>query len=214
MTQSPPPLQTLPKQRHMSRPTKIAALILAAGESLRLGEPKQLVTYRGEPLIRHAALTADSSACDTITVALGASFDECLVALGDLPLGTVRVDNWESGMSQSIVSGVSLLQDQPDVSAILILLCDQPLVTSESLNRIIVEYKKTGAPIVASEYNGNLGAPVLFVRSLFPELITLSGDCGARELIRLHHNKVCRVSVPEAAIDIDTAEDLKRLTSR
>lgn len=192
-------------------PTKIAAIVLAAGESRRLGEPKQLVTFQGQSLIRNAALTALNSECDVTAVTLGSNSEVCLQEVGDLPVEILRVGRWSAGMSESIVIGATALQKRSDIAAMLVLLCDQPLVTSAALNELILKFKETGAPIVASGYNGEFGAPVIFARSLFSELISLSGDCGARDLIKRRRALLRSVPLPEAAVDIDTVEDLERL---
>ncbi|HSG99930.1 MAG TPA: nucleotidyltransferase family protein, partial [candidate division Zixibacteria bacterium] len=197
--------------RMIAEHRQIAALVLAAGESRRLGRPKQLAQFRGQPLLRHVAQTALQSHCDRVIVTLGANAGECRRVLETLPLETLMVEDWREGMSASIVAGATLAISRTEISALLVTLCDQPLVTAAMLNRILAEYKNTGAPIVASEYAGVLGAPVLFARNVFADLMSLRGDRGARDLLTSQRHPITCVSLPEAVCDIDTTADLERL---
>lgn len=191
--------------------TEIAALVLAAGESQRLGQPKQLAHFRGRPLLRHTAQVALQSDCDRVIVTLGANAGACQHVLEELPLETLMIKNWREGMSASIVAGARLVTTLPETSALLVTLCDQPLISATMLNVIIAEHKNTGAPIVASEYTGRLGAPVLFARRVFADLMSLQGDRGARDLITSQRHPVTGIPLPEAVCDIDTTGDLERL---
>jgi molybdenum cofactor cytidylyltransferase len=115
-------------------------------------------------------------------------------------------------MSSSIRVGLqALLAMNPSLEAVAIALCDQPFVSSQTLDRMIETYRVTGQPIIASEYSGTLGVPALFSRNLFSELMALKSTEGAKKLIKKHIQEAFRVPFPEGEIDIDTPNDYERL---
>ncbi|HEY0729971.1 MAG TPA: nucleotidyltransferase family protein [Pyrinomonadaceae bacterium] len=189
---------------------QIGILILAAGSSTRLGvgaTPKQLLVYKGQTLIRRAAETALGSVCRPVVVVLGAN----AVAVGaelELPLIVTRNHEWETGMASSLRVGLeAVLAAAGDIDAVVVLLCDQPFVTTELIDTLIERRRETGRTIVASEYNDARGVPALFARELFAELRELSGHEGARQIIRKHPHDTVAVAFAGAAIDIDTRDD-------
>ena len=188
--------------------------MLAAGGSTRLGRPKQLLPYDGKSLLRRAAETAVGSVCDPVVVVLGASAAECLPELHDLPVSTVINADWAEGMGSSLRVGVeTLLATCPlPRDAILVMLCDQPLLTARVLDGLVDAYTQTASPLVASAYDNVTGVPALFDRSLFPELLRLSGAQGARSILQQHAAHTHHVAFPDGAIDIDTAADYARLS--
>jgi molybdenum cofactor cytidylyltransferase len=190
----------------------IGLIILAAGASTRMGTPKQLLAYRGCTLIRHMAEVAIASVCQPIAVVLGAKAERIKPEISQLPIQIVENQQWEEGMSTSIRVGLeALLAMNPNLDAVAIALCDQPFVSSPTLERIVEAYRLTGKPIIASEYSGTLGVPVLFNRTLFSELMTLKSTEGAKKLIKKHIHEVFSVPFPEGAIDIDTPKDYEQL---
>lgn len=180
---------------------RVVAVVLAAGASIRLGRPKQLLQYRGEPLIRHAALVASGAGCDeTFVIVPPDSFAAELEGLG-----VTRIENpdWRRGVSSSIRAAVSAA----DGARILFTLCDQPLVTAEHLRDMI----RVDAPIVATEYRGVAGVPAAFAPRFAAELIALDGDRGARSIIEAHAAHVVPIRLEEAGVDIDTFDDYLKL---
>jgi molybdenum cofactor cytidylyltransferase len=189
---------------------QIGGLLLAAGGSRRFGSPKQLLQFHGKSLLRRAAETLVKSQCDPVIVVLGAEFEKSNAEIFDLPLGIVVNEDWRSGMSSSIRTGLrELLRVEPNLAATVITLCDQPHITAEHIDLLIKEHKQTGAAVVAAEYGGTTGVPALFSASLFNDLLALRGDQGARHLIR-DGDDATTIKLDEAAFDIDTRDDLNR----
>ncbi len=158
-------------------------VILAAGGSTRLGQPKQLLPYRGITLVEHAARTALDSGANEVVVVTGCEARQVADKLKELALIVAFNLDWAEGMGSSIRCGVSALG--ADIACVVISLCDQPRTTQDLLRDLAQRHFKTGAPIVASSYEGVMGAPSrAFGAELFPKLMSLTGDSGARELIR------------------------------
>ena len=199
----------------------IGLMILAAGASTRMGTPKQLLLYQGCSFIHHiteVAICASqqrfaiASLCQPIIVVLGANAERIKPEISQLPVQIVENQQWAEGMSSSIRVGLEgLLAVNPDLDAVAIALCDQPFVSSQTLNQLVEAYRLTGKPIIACEYAGTLGVPVLFHHTLFSELMTLKSNQGAKQLIKKHIDKVSSVPFPEGAIDIDTPNDYEQL---
>lgn len=193
---------------------KIGGLLLAAGGSSRLGQPKQLVRVEGKTLIRRSAEMLAASICDPVTAVLGAEIEESRRELAGLDISVCTNASWNVGISSSIKSGLRhLLRLEPDLDAVLIALCDQPYVTSGDIDRLAVEFRLGNASIVASAYDRVAGVPAVFATEMFDSLFALEGDEGARYLIRRSDN-VSTVDVDGAAFDIDTSDDLNRVVSK
>ncbi len=189
----------------------VGLIILAAGASTRMGTPKQLLAYRGCTLIRHMAEVAIASVCQPVAVVLGAYAERITPEVSQLPVQIVENQQWAEGMSSSIRVGIeALLTRNQSLEAVAIALCDQPFVSSQMLDRIVEAYRFTGKPIIACEYSGTLGVPVLFSRALFSELMALKSTEGAKQIIRKHIHEVFSVPFPEGAIDIDTPKDYEQ----
>ena len=177
---------------------KTVAAVLAAGLSRRLGTPKQLLEFRGLPLVRHAAIVALGAGCDE-TIVIG-SFRQ---ALAGLPVTLLDNPDAEEGMSSSIRLAVRYA----DGARLLLTLCDQPLVTSEHLRALV----EADAAIAATAYAGTIGVPAVFSSKFADELLALRGDVGARAVIQAHRDEVIALECEAAAIDIDTAADYEKL---
>jgi molybdenum cofactor cytidylyltransferase len=191
---------------------KIALLLLAAGGSSRMGRPKQLLTYRGQSLLRRAAETALATPCRPIIAVLGANAEESRTHLADLPLHTSENTNWPSGMGSSIKLGLRRALDlAPDSGAILITLCDQPLITPADLARLIDAHRASPHAIVATAYPNSPGVPALFLRRTFPDLLTLDDAAGAKSLLLAAGNSLLTIHIPAALTDVDTPDDYARL---
>lgn len=192
-----------------NRTPKIGGILLAAGGSTRFGSPKQLGIYQGKSLIRRAAETLVSSGCDLSVVVLGAEIEGSTKELEGLPINICVNENWQSGMSSSIRAGLEyVLNLEPNLDAVLITLCDQPHVTSDSLQLLLAKFQAKSTAVIAAQYGVTIGVPALFSSELFDRLIHLEGDKGARNLIR-SQNDLVTVEIDAAALDIDTPADAK-----
>lgn len=194
----------------------IGIVILAAGDSTRLGTPKQLLPYEGKSLLRRAAETALASDCRPIMVVLGASAAQCLAELSGLPVSSVVNADWAEGMGSSLRLGLATLAAESPIplEAVIVMLCDQPLLKAEILDALVEAYATTSSPIVAAQYGEVVGVPALFHRSLFPELLSLSGAQGAKQILRRYPDRTHTIAFSGGAIDIDTAADYARLNLR
>lgn len=183
--------------------SRVACAVLAAGASRRLGHPKQLASQRGVPLVRWAAECARHSRAHVSAVVVGAHVDSVCTALGPSPLAVLVNSDWEHGMATSIRVAVDWAERR-DSDALLLTLCDQPLLSPTHLDRLISEFERTGSP-VASYYARRNAVPALFPRSLFGCLKQLSGDGGARRL--LNDGRLVRpIPWPDGEFDVDTIE--------
>ena len=190
---------------------QISAIILAAGASTRFGQPKQLLDWGGVPLLAHVADVTLSSGLAPVVVVLGCQAEAARAALGTRPVQTVMNWRWEEGLSTSVRVGLTALP--PETEAVILLQCDQPLVTADLLRQIAARFEETGAAIVHPTHAGQRGTPTLFARRLFPELAAVSGDEGGRAVIARHTTEVATVEVanPDALADVDTPADYQRL---
>ncbi|GAA6621425.1 NTP transferase domain-containing protein [Scytonema sp. NUACC26] len=188
--------------------SNIGLILLAAGASTRMGTPKQLLQYQQQSLLRHMVEVAVASVCNPVIVVLGAYADRIR---SEIELSNVRiVENhcWSEGMSTSIRSGIEALNE--DVDAVVLMLCDQPFVSTQIINQLVNVFWATGGQIVASEYGGVQGVPALFKRTLFAELLTLSGAAGARQVIKQNAREVVSLPFPEGLFDLDTRDDYEQ----
>lgn len=192
--------------------TGIAAILLAAGASTRLGQAKQLIRLGNESLLRRTARLALEAGCAPLFVVLGYEAERIRAELTGLDATAVVNDGWAEGMGSSLRCGMEAVRGmgtQP--VGVLVLVCDQPKVTVEHLRRLLAEQDGGEARITASEYAGRLGVPAVFGRGFFAELLEMEGDRGAREVIRRHSASVNIVPWPEGEADVDRLEDLERL---
>ena len=189
-----------------------AIVLLAAGKSSRLGSPKQLLAYKGKNLLLHAVEIAVETSLKPIVIVVGANRDAMKNQLKDWEVEIAENNGWEEGIASSLHCGLNaVLQIKPTVDGIIFIVCDQPFVTASLLKNLLAVQHDTGLPIVASAYEDNLGTPAFFHKSLFPELMELKGDTGARKLIKQHEDLVATVSFPKGIVDIDTAADYEIL---
>ncbi|HEV7706440.1 MAG TPA: nucleotidyltransferase family protein [Gemmatimonadaceae bacterium] len=186
----------------------IAAVVLAAGGSSRLGTPKQLIDFRGEPLVRRAARAAAEAGANPVVVVLGAEATEIARALGGVEsVSSIVNDLWQSGLASSLAMGIrEAVRISPRCDALLIITGDQPLVSVEAL-RALLDTFVGDARLVAAEYSGTIGVPAIIGSEHFAAMLALEGDVGAGRWLRSRMSEVVRVPIAEAAFDIDTAED-------
>ena len=189
-----------------------AIVILAAGTSSRLGSPKQLLEYNGKTLLQHAIDTALATGCPKVMVVLGARADMLKTELANEPIEVLENKNWQEGMTSSIryaLQNITIAGFQPE--SIIFMVCDQPFVTSSLLMSLVEKGVETGLPIIASGYDDKAGTPAMFHKSMFPQLMDLKGDKGARALLAAQPEKVAIVPFPKGVTDIDTVADYKLL---
>ena len=191
-----------------SRP--VAVVVLAAGRGTRFGSTKQLAAAGGGTLVRTSVESLLSAGVGEVIVVIGHDADRVREALGDLPIRTVVNDRYGDGMATSIAAGVASLA--PDVAAAVVALADQP-VPPGVVERLVREWHSGGCVIVAPVYAGVRGNPVLFDAVVFPELLRLSGDRGARDLLDASPERVTPVEFDFAAPpDVDQPDDLATLS--
>jgi molybdenum cofactor cytidylyltransferase len=190
--------------------SRVAGLLLAAGEGRRMGAPKQLLRLGRTSLVRRATQALLASGCDAVFAVLGAHADLVAPELADLPVSVVENPRWRDGLAGSIRRGVEAALAAGRFDAVLLALADQPGVTSALLARLIGEFEGAGRSLAACSYAGTLGAPALFSRRHFAALCALRGDRGAKELLRRHESEVARVPFEDAAIDVDTRQGYAR----
>lgn len=189
---------------------RIGAVILAAGPSRRMGQPKLVLTHEGVPLLRRAVDAALGARCDEVVVVLGAHGDLYAPLLNGTPVRIVQNPRYHEGMSSSIQAGIEALAE--DVQAAMLMLADQPFIDASIIRRLIDTYLTSGKRIVACQYGAVRGAPTLFDRALFLELLVVHGDQGARQVIEAYPTQVATVEIPlERARDVDTPADVRML---
>ena len=187
-----------------------AIIILAAGSSSRLGQPKQNLVFRGQTLLQRAIDSALSTVGIHVLVVLGADADLVKPTIHHLPITIVNNPEWNQGLSTSIKTGIeAIVQIEPDLSAVILMPCDQPFVDTHLLNLLILQKTKTG--IAASFYNNELGLPILFNKKYFPDLLALDGDNGIENLLETNKDDVSDIYFPWAETDIDTMADFEKL---
>ena len=190
-------------------------IILAAGSSSRMGQAKQQLVYQQQTLLQRAINIASGIAEHKTIVVLGANHESILPDVDSKIADIVINPDWEQGMASSIKSGVTALQTlYPQIQEALLMLCDQPFVTTEILQQLIATGSDDDKRIVACTYQNTVGAPVLFGKQWFNELLSLQGQEGAKKLIIKHQQHVVIVPFAQGEIDIDTPENYQDLLKR
>lgn len=185
---------------------ELHCLVLAAGDSQRLGKPKQLLRIENETLL-HRICRQAQAVSPYVTAVLGAQAAQVTQAIDDLPIMRINNPDWHEGIASSLRAGVLALPATAD--AVMVLLCDQATINAGHLQKLAATWQRHPAAIVASAYNDIRGVPVIFPRSEFASLASLAGDKGAQEL--LLQDNVINVDLPAAACDIDTPADIEEL---
>jgi molybdenum cofactor cytidylyltransferase len=197
----------------MKEDSRISAVVLAAGTSSRMGRPKQLLPIDGRPLVQHVLDTARHSGISEIVLVLGHAAE---AIQPELELSGVRVvvnENYRQGMGSSLKVGLSSVD--PKTEAALVMLADQPFVHTATLDRLIVEHAAGKAQIVIPTYRGFRGNPVLLDRSMFPDVMRISGDIGCRAIFGDHLDAIVKLPVEDVGIllDLDQRSDYQNLRS-
>lgn len=189
-----------------------AVLLLAAGESKRMGTPKQELSYQGDTLLRHAVKEALELNLGVTAVVINDQTDEIKNQLDNLSVEIVINENSKEGIGSSIRKGVQhISQHYPQIEFLLIMLCDQPLVDASHLRSLIETQQSSGSAIAASYYDGRKGVPAIFHHTLFTPLQNLQGDTGAKHVIESLGEAVAIVDFPQGSIDVDTKEEYQQI---
>jgi molybdenum cofactor cytidylyltransferase len=191
----------------------VPAIILAAGASRRLGQPKQLIKYREETLLERALRLAKEAGAAPVLVLLGAHFAPICAMIPFNDAIPVLNDKWEKGLSSSIHAGLHELDVRaPDAPGVLVMSCDQPRLTANHLRALLASFATQPTPsIVVSSYSGAQGVPAIFPRLVFPDLHALRGDKGARSLLVQPPCPVISLPFEGGELDIDLPGDLAQL---
>ena len=184
------------------------AAVLAAGPSTRFGSPKQLVRLGGTPLVHQMAARAATVAGHSVTVILGAHAQDIAPALSRSSSSTVVNRDWSEGLASSIRTAVRTAPTQCE--GLLLLLCDQAAVTADDLKRLYAVWRRHPVLGAAALYGGAPGLPAIFPRWAVPDLLELRGDRDPRVLLRRHAERLVRLPMANAGIELDTPEDLLR----
>jgi len=197
----------------MAEEFKCGLVLLAAGASRRMGRPKQLLPIDGRPLLRLVTERALRAPVSPVVVVLGAHADEIGPVLTGLPVHRVSNPEWEEGLGSSVRAGVeAALQLAPDLAGLIILPADQPELPALHLENLITRFRQGGCSLVASLTGDRRVPPVLFGAAWFDWLRQLTGDAGARDLLRENRPEFATVPLVSNA-DLDTPEDYDRFIS-
>ena len=190
-------------------------ILLAAGASSRMGSPKQLLSFHGKTLLQHALDVAIESGNQPIVVVLG-SGAAAMQHNTDFKTANIVVNKeWKEGMASSLRCGVAtLLEINPSVEALILMVCDQPFATPLLIENLVRAHRESGKPIITCSYENTFGPPTLFGKIFFNALLQLNGDTGARAVINQHLEQVAIVPFPEGNLDIDTEDDYHRLRQK
>jgi molybdenum cofactor cytidylyltransferase len=188
--------------------SNIAIIILAAGGSSRMGSPKQLLAWGGTTLIEHTIDQAEQSEINDIYIVLGAKCEEIRSQIAASNCTIIISDHWQSGLGHSLASGMKHLQRSTKCyDGVLVMLADQPEVDSAYLNKLMSEFHIDKKQIMATAYGNKIGVPAIFDEIYYEQLSALTGDDGAKKIIRKNLANVTTLSPKTSFIDIDTKEN-------
>lgn len=188
-----------------------AVLVLAAGASSRMGQPKMLLPWQGTTLLQHIVAAA-VPICQPVFVVAGEQVNAITSLLSSATTHIIPHPQWEQGMGSSIATGLTgILAAGHTPEALLLLVCDQPFVDTPLLQSMIDAKARSGKGIIACQYAGTVGIPVLFDQQFFPALQALSGQAGAKRLLQQFPNDLHTIPFPMGNLDIDTPEEYERI---
>lgn len=194
---------------------RLTALVLAAGSSSRMGQSKQMLVIDGDSLLTRTVRTILKAGISDVVVVLGADEEAHRALLKGLAVDVVHNPDWKKGMGGSLKAGLHHLmsQDNPP-HALIVSVCDQPLLAAEHISNLFKKYEETGRPMIASRYSGKPGVPALFDHTCFNKLETLGDDQGAKSLMLQNPGDVAEVNFPGGEVDLDTMEDYETFVNR
>ena len=191
---------------------KIVSLILAAGSSTRMGQPKQLLKWGDHTLLDHAIETVLEANTHEVILVLGSNFELINKTIKNHDVTILNNKNWKQGLGTSIACGVQFISKSiPNIDGVLLVLADQPLIDSHYLKSMIKNFVPNNKQILATLYNnGKQGVPVLFDIGYIEELSKLDNDFGAKQLLNKHPSHVVTLGSSIQTVDLDSEEDYKR----
>ena len=188
----------------------IGIIILAAGSSTRMGQSKQMLPIFGEQMLTRTCSIALKSKATYTVVVLGANKDLHESILKNQQVAIIQNPLWQNGMGSSLKAGLNhLLTIDAAVDAAIITVCDQPYISEDHLNALIDRYLLTRKKTIASYYSESPGVPALFDKSIFPVLLNMPDDQGAKKVITLHPDDTELIDFPGGKIDLDTPDSYK-----
>lgn len=189
---------------------EVHTIILAAGNSSRMGQPKQLLRINDEALLVRTIKTVTAAGLlnTEITVVLGSDYAQHRDVVSPLKVNIEHNINWADGMGSSLKYGLKKIMEQKPIG-VLILVCDQPLLTPQHLQKIIQLFQASPQSIIASHYNNTNGVPAIFPSPLFDQLLMIGDEQGAKKVLQENQHNLISVDFPDGAIDLDTPEDYK-----
>lgn len=190
---------------------KVAAIILAAGQSTRMGTPKQLLPFNGQPMIADICKKLVSLELHSIACITGSENNLIKKAISKFPIQAIYNADFKQGMNSSLVTGINSLSSQEDLEGILITLADQPTIPLAHYQLMAATFNQNTQSIISTSYGDSYGVPSIFPSSLFSELQELVVDKGAKSIIKKHLDKTKFIRCEEALNDIDSPEDYRKL---
>ena len=190
---------------------RTAIIILAAGASSRMGQPKQLLAFKNSILLKHVAEEAQKSGM-RVFIILGANEQKIKKELENVRAEIIFNERWGNGLSTSIKAGLEkALENDSDTENFIFCVCDQPYISADLFKRLMHKKKVSGKKIIACSYAGTLGTPVLFDIKYFDALMNLQGDEGAKKLLQIYREDVAFITFEKGKVDIDTKADYEDL---
>jgi len=185
----------------------ISAILLAAGESKRMGEPKQLMPFSRGTMVEQTVDNLLNSAVDEVVVVVGHRAEEVIKTIVTKPVKLAVNPDYQQGMSTSIIAGLKLVDS--GARAVMLVLGDQPFVDSQTINSLIDEFHNHDKGIAIPTYQGRKGHPIIFAIKYKEKLLELKGDIGGRQIIKDHPDDVLEISVDSEGVitDINTRSD-------
>lgn len=187
-------------------------LLLAAGSSSRIGKPKMLLSFNGKTLLQHAIDEVNKLKHCKLLVVTGCYHSLLKEILVQQQIDFIENQHWEEGMGSSIQKGIThIMQQYSNADSVIILVCDQPHISSSLLQELIQVKQQTNKGIIAAAYNDTTGTPVLFDKKYFEQLALLNVQYGAKKLLQQFKDDVAKLPFALGAVDIDTKEDYENL---
>jgi molybdenum cofactor cytidylyltransferase len=196
----------------VERRESVAGVVLAAGTSSRMGRNKLLLDVGGQSLLRRAVRTAIDAGLDPVLVVVGHESERARSELAELPCESVLNAGYQEGIHSSVRTGIAAVPGR--CAAAVVMLADMPLVDAEMVRTLIQRYFADRPPLVVSDYEGVDAPPILYDRSLFPELAVLEGEGCGKRVVKRHSAEAIRIRWPTRALtDLDRPDDLERIRS-